>query len=171
MCTIFSPQKRLETEHLIPAPQVSHTGSRKASASPGFLHACLARHCSAPLSLCAQTPSERKPSSARYRSLITASPRGTCLRDATTGAASVRCHRSIPTHCGTCLRFALAGAAHSRQPLPRQSVIGTFPHPRSAAAAVRCARETFVPCSFSARRLLPCAACCRSRPSACRRRE
>ena len=62
---------------LSPAPQVSHTGSRKASASPGFLHACLARHCSAPLSLCAQTPSERKPSSARYRSLITASPRDT----------------------------------------------------------------------------------------------
>ena len=60
----------------------------------------------------------------------------------------MRCHRSIPTHCGTCLRFALAGAAHSRQPLPRQSVIGTFPHPRSAAAAVRCAGETTVPCSF-----------------------
>ena len=75
MCTIFSPQKRLEIEHLIPAPQVLHTGSRKASATPGFLHACLARHCSAPLSLCAQTPSERKPSSARYRSLITRSAR------------------------------------------------------------------------------------------------
>ena len=57
-------------------------------------------------------------------------------------------HRSIPTHCGTCLRFALAGAAHSRQPLPRQSVIGTFPHPRSAAAAVRCAGKATVPCSF-----------------------
>ena len=60
----------------------------------------------------------------------------------------MRCHRSIPTHCGTCLRFALAGAARSRQPLPRQSVIGTFPHPRSAAAAVRCAGKATVPCSF-----------------------
>ena len=38
-------------------------------------------------------------------------------------------HRSISLRCGTCLRFALAGAAHSSQPLPRQSVIGTFPHP------------------------------------------
>lgn len=95
----------------------------------------------------------------RHRSV---SPRcGTCLRDATTGAASVRCHRSIPTHCGTCLRFALAGAAHSRQPLPGQSVIGTILRPRSAAAAVRCAPNN-LPCSSNARRLLPCAACCRS---------
>ena len=57
-------------------------------------------------------------------------------------------HCSASPRCGTCLRFALAGAARSRQPLPRQSVIGTFPHPRSAAAAVRCAGETTVPCSF-----------------------
>ena len=60
----------------------------------------------------------------------------------------MRCHRSIPTHCGTCLRFALAGAARSPLLLSKQSVIGTFPHPRSAAAAVRCAGKATVPCSF-----------------------
>ena len=57
-------------------------------------------------------------------------------------------HCSAPPRCGTCLRFALAGAARSRLPLSGQSVIGTFPHPRSAAAAVRCAGETTVPSSF-----------------------
>ena len=91
---------------------------------------------------------EQKASTARHRSAAASSPRGTCLRDATTGAASVRCHRSIPTHCGTCLRFALAGAARSPLLLSKQSVIGTFPHPRSAAAAVRCAGKATVPCSF-----------------------
>ena len=152
MCTkcarFYRLKKRLETEHLIPAPQVSHTGSHSSllitsPCTPVLLATAPLRGPSAP-----RLSAERKASAARHRSAAASSPRGTCLRDATTGAASVRCHRSIPTHCGTCLRFALAGAAHSRQPLPRQSVIGTFPHPRSAAAAVRCAGKATVPCSF-----------------------
>ena len=133
---------------LSPAPQVSHTGSHSSllitsPCTPVLLATAPLRGPSAP-----GLSTEQKASAARHRSAAASSPRGTCLRDATTGAASVRCHRSIPTHCGTCLRFALAGAAHSRQPLPRQSVIGTFPHPRSAAAAVRCAGKATVPCSF-----------------------
>ena len=152
LCTkcarFFSLKKRLETEHLIPAPQVSHTGSHSSlpitsPCPPVLLATAPLRGSSAP-----GLSAERKASAACHRSAAASSSRGTCLRDATTGAASVRCHRSIPTHCGTCLRFALAGAAHSRQPLPRQSVIGTFPHPRSAAAAVRCAGKATVPCSF-----------------------
>ena len=91
---------------------------------------------------------KRKASAARDHSAAAASPRGTCLRDATTGAAPVCHHRSISLRCGTCLRFALSGAARSRLPLSGQSVIGTFPHPRSAAAAVRCAGKATVPCSF-----------------------
>ena len=148
MCTIFSPQKRLETEYLIPAPQVSHTGSHSSlpitsPCTPVLLATAPLRGPFAP-----RLSAERKASAARHRSAAASSPRGTCLRDATTGAASVRCHRSIPTHCGTCLRFALAGAARSPLLLSKQSVIETFPHPRSAAAAVRCAGETTVPCSF-----------------------
>ena len=118
------------------------------SADHVSLHACPARHCSAPWSLCAQafcrTESFCRPSSQRS-SLF--SPRHLPPFPAA-GAAPVRHHRSISLRCGTCLRFALAGAARSRLPLSGQSVIGTFPHPRSAAAAVRCAGKATVPCSF-----------------------
>ena len=60
----------------------------------------------------------------------------------------MRCHRSIPTHCGTCLRFALAGAARSRSSLSFPVCHRSLLPNRSAAAAVRCAGETTVPCSF-----------------------
>ena len=193
MCTIFSPQKRLETEHLIPAPQVSHTGSRKASASPGFLHACLARHCSAPWSLCAQAlcriesfcrPSSQRSSLFSPRHL----PPFLCGRSRSQPIAPISAAPALslfgwePLPCVIIVPSPRTAAPdHSlcsgQEPLAAallyrsRSVIGAFfPTARRLPLCAVPAKQLFRAPS-SARRLLPCAACCRSRPSACRRRE
>ena len=146
---------------LSPAPQVSHTGSHSCLLNPAFCPPVLLA--TAPLRCPSAPDFLLKESCFRPASLPDrlSSPRHLPPFPAA-GAAPMCHHRSISLRCGTCLRSAAAGAARSRLPLSGQSVIGTILRPRSAAAAVRCTGETTAPRFSSARRLLPCAACCRS---------
>ena len=177
MCTIFSPQKCPETPYPIPAPQVSHTGSHsclqitvpgRLSCSPLLRSAVplrpntLPRHLTTPFgrvrsrshapSPLRLTPLRHLPPfpCGRSRSQPIAPISATPDHSLRSGQEPLPCAIIVPSPSAA----APASALLWQEPLTAVSLYpgnlssGPFLIPRSAAAAVRCAGETTVPCSF-----------------------
>ena len=142
------------------------------SADHVSLPACPARHCSAPWSLCAQVFLQNgkllPPVITAQQPFLSAAPVSAMLRQE-------------PLPCAVIVPFPRTAAPASallwQEPLTAVSLYpdnlssGPFLIPARRLPLCAVPAKQLFRAPSSARRLLPCAACCRSRPSACRRRE